>query len=112
MKIASTLKNSDTVIAEITSIHSEYNSDDDSYWYVYYGDYVIDGREYSNVKLMNGYESNDRAEYNDGDYISVKVNHDNPPKVNGDGKRWIVIGLLFSGLAFSEVLQKHKGNNK
>ena len=86
--------NSITVNATITNIHTSDPIDaGDSYSHTYYGNYSVNGENYTNKLLETFYNGSHDPKHKIGDTIDIKVNSENPNKIATDGGLLLFLGL-------------------
>ena len=85
-----------TVSATITSVKTVDDTDDGpiSYKHTYYGDYTVDGKQYTNKKLESKYNSSHIPDLHKGDTIEIRVYPDNPSKKVPEGGWFITVGFI------------------
>ena len=83
------------VDATITRVKTVDDTDDGpiSYEHTYYGDYTVDGKEYTNKKLAKKYNSSHIPDLHEGDTIEIRVNPDKPSKMVPEGGWFIMVGF-------------------
>ena len=84
------------VSATITDIKTEDDTDDGpiSYKHIYYGEYTIDGKYYSNKKLATKYTNSHLPDHKIGNTIEIHVNSKNPNKQVAEGGLFIMGGFV------------------
>lgn len=90
-------ENAFTVDAVVTDIDIKEDSDSDSstaYIHTYYGEYTVDGKKYTDVKLERRYSNSQFPEQYVGDTIEFTVNGENPDRKAKDGGFFSTVGLV------------------
>lgn len=90
-------ENALTVDAVVTDIDIDEDTDSDSataYIHTYYGEYTVDGKKYTGVKLQKEYTNSAFPEKHVGDTVEFTVNGDNPGEKAKDGGFFSTAGLV------------------
>ncbi len=96
-----------TDIVERAQTAAEAGPDDTSY--TLYGDYTIDGKEYTHVKLGKNYSDSHYI----GEKLKVVVNPDNPGKPMFEGGILCTVGFLIAiGAIIAKVSAKRKAKKQ
>lgn len=82
------------VNAIVTEIDTDQDLDDYDYTHYYYGDYTIDGKEYTHQLLDTKYSDSSWSGSYVGDTIEIRVKPDKPGRRSTDGGLFIVGGVL------------------
>lgn len=88
-------ENSLIVSATVTDVKTTDETDDGpiSYEHVYYGEYEVDGKMYSDKNLATRHTSDHKPEYPVGSQIEIKVYPDNPGKKVAEGGIFLMVGF-------------------
>lgn len=99
------------VDATVTNINTVDDSDDGptGYKHIYYGEYTLDGKKYTDVELTTKYTSSISPDHPEGSTISIRVNPDDPSGDASDGGLLIVAGFIVIGWSIV-ILVKAKKN--
>ena len=102
------------VEATITRVKTVDDTDDGpiSYKHTYYGDYTVDGKEYTNKKLDTKYNSSHIPDLHEGDTIEIKVYPDNPSKKVAEGGIFIMLGFGIMIYNIIVIVQAKKRRKK
>ena len=89
-------ENAITVDAVVTDIDIEDNDSDSgsAYKHIYYGEYMVDGKKYTDKKLDTRYSNSMFPEQIVGSTIKVTVNGNNPGKIAKDGGFFSTVGVV------------------
>lgn len=87
--------NSITVTATVSDIEDGSFDDELGYRRIYYGDYTVDGKVYTHVKLATLYEdSSFTYKHHIGDTMEIVVSKDDPGKKMSEGGLFSTVGLV------------------
>lgn len=103
-------ENSLMVTATITDIKTVDETDEGpiSYEHTYYGEYTVDGEEYSNKKLKTSHTSSITPDFNEGDTIDIRVQIDDPSKKVAEGGLFIVGGFTVTIYSIVVLIKNRK----
>lgn len=92
-------KNTIECDAVITRVNTEVDNGGEftEYDHTYYGDYVVDGKEYTNIELDKTHGGSSEPEYSEGETIKIKVWKDSPEKIAGNGTIYYIVGFVLLG---------------
>lgn len=97
------------VAATITDIKTVDNSDGPtSYSHTYYGDYSVEGINYTHKKLKTSHTGYSYPDLSRGDIIEIIVDPDNPGKRVTDGGLFVMGGLGLIVYSTVVLIKKHK----
>lgn len=82
------------VDATVTDIKTEEDLDS-GYKHVYYGSYIVDGKEYKDIELITRYTNSMMPEnLFVGDTVEIRVYPDNPAKKVAEGGIFLTVGAV------------------
>lgn len=96
------------VNATVTEIDTDQDLDTYRYTHHYYGDYTVDGTEYTHKLLDTKYTDSSRSGSYVGDTIEIRVNPDKPNRRSTDGGLFIVGGVVLIVFGIVAIKEQRK----